>query len=143
MQRFEAWNPVAEIPDYLAGAFVVLGNSNEATVICDGQFGNGKCLVLKFGRIEEVLVTEEFARELPADLAATRPGTAPLLRVLDSEWAKGSSQVAPFGNTLLHFCIVSADLCVDILAPEPPAVAWAAPEAVDTLFAHAWALGEA
>ena len=143
MQRFEAWKPIPHVPDYLAGAFVVLGNSNEATVICDGNFGNGKCLVLKFGRVEEVLATEEFAREWPADLAATRPGTVPLLLVLDSEWAKGSSQVATFGNSLRHYCVVSADLCVDILAPEPPTVAWAAPEAVDSLFARAWALGEA
>jgi hypothetical protein len=143
MQQFEAWKPVSYVPDYLSGAFVVLASANQASVICDGQFETGKCLVLKFGRIEEVLITEEFAREWPAELAASRPGTVPLLIVRDSEWAKGSSQVATFGNALHHYCIVSADCCVDVLAPDPPSVAWAAPSAVDALFAQAEALGEA
>ena len=143
MQHFEAWKPIPQVPDYLSGAFVVLAGANQASVICDGQFGNGKCLVLKFRRIEEVLITEEFARDWPKDLAASRPGTVPLLIVKESDWAQGSSQMATFGNPLQHYCIVSADCCVDILAPEPPSVAWAEPSAIDSLFAQAEALGEA
>jgi hypothetical protein len=142
MQRFEPWCPVPQIPDFLSGASVVHAGANQAAVICVGEFGNGKCLVLKFSRIEEILITEEFAREWPTELAASRPGTVPLLTVSDSAWAKGSGQMATFGNTLHHYCVVSGDCCVDILAPEPPQVAWAQPSAVNHLFALAEALGE-
>lgn len=143
MQHFEPWNPIPQIPDFLSGAFVVHAGANQASVICDGEFGNGKCLILKFERIEEILITEEFAREWPAELATSRPGTVPLLMVRESAWAESSSQRATFGNSLHHYCIVSGDCCVDILAPEPPRVAWAEPSAVDDLFAQAEALGEA
>jgi hypothetical protein len=143
MQRFEIWRPIGQNQDFLHGAWVVQPGANSLLVVCDGPFGNGKCLVLAFGPIEEVHIREEFARDWPPALEATRPSGQPFLKVSQSEWAASSNRMARFSDQLTHYCIISGDCCIEILAQADPTTKWAEASAIDTLFEMGLSIGEA
>ena len=131
MQNFTPWFPIEHVPVFLAGVFVVQHLAGAMTLICDGDFGDGKLLVLRFERFEAVSIHEEFARPWPGEsgdrLLPKSPGTSwtfPFLKVENSLWAANSVQAITFADTPHHYCIISGSDIVDVLSLEPPQVTW-------------------
>ena len=150
MQSFELWHPVSDVPEFLAGAFVVQLGSEGMLVVCDGQFQTGDCAVLAFESPEAVLVHEEFAHKWEPETGLESPPKSagsqfavPFLKILDSSWAANSRRATAFEEVPTHYCIISLDNAVDVLSMYPPTVRWASPSAVNELFDLASQLGEA
>ncbi|MEA9586254.1 hypothetical protein VC279_08095 [Xanthomonas sp. WHRI 10064A] len=150
MQTFKSWRPIEHVPEYLSGVFILQHFAGSMTVVCDGDFGNGQLLVLRFEGFEAVATHEEFAHQWPGESAVPKlpksPGsnwTFPFLQVENSEWAADSVQAVTFGRTPCHYSIVSGSDIVDILSLEPPDVAWTSVEAVELVMQAAANLGAA
>ena len=141
MQSFELWHPTTDIPEYLSGAVVLQPGHNELFVICDGEFKNGKCLVLSFGFTEAFHVYDHAAypqQYMKDSNEPQRPKsgeyTFPFLKVLNSNWAIGSSQTYLFDDTPTHYSVFSLTYCVDVLCSHEPTIHWVNPSDINALF---------
>ncbi len=150
MQTFRPWFPIEKVPEFLAGVFVLQHFAGSITVVCDGDFGNGKLLILRFECFEAVIIHEEFAHhwlgESSTHALPTSPGgswTFPFLQVDGSVLAAKSVQAVTFGRIPSHYCILSGSDIVDVLALEPPRVAWTTAVALESVMDAAGRLGAA
>lgn len=150
MQTFKPWFPIEQVPEFLAGVFVLQHAAGSITLVCDGDFGNGKLLVLRFEGFEAVTTHGEFAHHWPGESSThalpKSPGsswTFPFLQVDGSVLAANSMQAVTFGSIPDHYCILSGSDIVDVLALEPPRVAWTTAVAVESVMDAAGRLGAA
>ncbi|MBB3802572.1 hypothetical protein FHR47_002839 [Xanthomonas arboricola] len=150
MQTFNRWFPVEQVPEFLAGVFVLQHLTGAMTIVCDGNFGDEKLLVLRFEAFEAVTTYEEFSHRWlvqPGSSAPPKsPGshwTFPFLQIEGSLWAAGSMHATTFGLTPTHYCILSAGDIVDVLAMEPPQIAWTTALEVESVMGAALELGAA
>ena len=150
MQTFESWHPVSDVPEFLAGIFVVQPHSSRVSIVCAGKFANGQFLILRFEQFEAVVTHEEFAHQWPHETGRPElpmsPGgqwTFPFLKVANSHWAASSNQARDFGRTPIHYTVLSGNDIVDVLAFEPPRVLWATVDQVESLLQAVEQLGAA
>lgn len=150
MQTFKPWFPVERVPSFLSGVFVLQHLAGSITLVCDGDFGEGKLLVLRFEGFEAVTTHEEFAHQWPGEAGTPAlpkspdsSWTFPFLQVDDSVWAATSMQAITSGRVPIHYCILSGSDIVDVLAIEPPLVAWTTVSLVESVMEAAGALGAA
>jgi hypothetical protein len=150
MQTFKPWLPIQEPPQFLGGVFVLQHHAGSVTVACDGKFNGGKLLVLRFKSFEAVTTHEEFAHQWPGESGQPElpksPGgfwTFPFLEVENSVWAANSMKAVTFGIVPTHYCIISGSDIVDVLAVDPPEIAWATVAEVESVMQAAKHLGAA
>ena len=134
----------------IGGTSVLQHHAGSVTIACDGVFSEGKLLVLRFEGFEAVATHEEFAHQWPGE-SGTRdlpksPGgfwTFPFLKVENSVWAANSMKAVAFGQIPTHYCVISGSDIVDVLAVDPPEIAWATVADVESVMQAAQNLGAA
>ncbi len=136
MQTFEPWHPTAGIPQYLLGAVVLQPGYSELLVICDGEFSNGKCLILSFGSTDAFEVCDDAA--YPNEPRALTNGdyTIPFLKVLNSEWALKAAAPYHVDSFPVHYKISSLNYSVNVLSIGEPSIRWVEPADIDALFSN-------
>ena len=150
MQTFKPWFPVEHSPEFLSGVFVLQHHAGSVTIACDGVFNEGRLLVLRFEGFEAVATHQEFAHQWPGvsgtpDLPKSPGGfwTFPFLTVENSVWAASSMKAVAFGEVPTHYCVISGSDIVDVLAVNPPEIAWATIAEVESVMRAAQHLGAA
>ena len=69
--------------------------------------------------------------------------TFPFLTVENSVWAASSMKAVAFGEVPTHYCVISGSDIVDVLAVNPPEIAWATIAEVESVMRAAQHLGAA
>ena len=150
MQIFKPWLPIERVPAFLSGVFILQHVAGAMTLVCDGNFEEGKLLVLRFEGFEAVCTHEEFSHQWPGEsdspVLPKSPGgswTFPFLQIDNSFWAKSSVKAITFDLVPQHYCIISGSDIVNVLSVEPPEVTWTTPAELELVMAAIGSLGAA